>query len=100
MTQQDLMTSSHGPEQVVEASAASRELGSDIELFNGQNLFKKKKRLDRNSKVSIDSVRPQALRLSGVRKQPFPQRQPEDESLELESAVASSRQRPEQPHIE
>ena len=92
-TQQELMTSSHGPEQTAE-SGAGKELGSEIELFNGGNLFKKKKRFFRNSNLSIDGSQPQALRISGLQKLNQALRtEPEEESLDSVMAT-SSRNRP------
>jgi len=44
------MVISHGPEARI--NEVSKDLASEIELFNGEGLFKKKKRTNRNSIVT------------------------------------------------
>ena len=52
-TQQDLMINSHGPEPV-KANDLSKELTSEIEIFNGEGMFKKKKRVNNRSSVNTN----------------------------------------------
>jgi hypothetical protein len=50
-TQQDLMMNSHGPEPF-KVNDLSKELISEIEIFNGEGLFKKKKRVNNRNSVN------------------------------------------------
>lgn len=47
------MINSHGPEPA-KANYLSKELTSEIEIFNGEGLFKKKKRVNNRNSVNTN----------------------------------------------